>query len=244
MASLRELQYSFAAALRDATAPCPVRPVANFDVYRNNGASQFSGVLGISFPVLKRRVGDDYFRQLAHHYRRAHPSRSGDLQWVGREFAQFLDSHLGGGEYAWLADLARLEWLRELASIAESRPAPSPDALSRFPPEQLGELKFTLQPSLKLLASPYPVFSVWLANQREIATPVDQSIGSERGMVLGRDEGVLIRPLEPGLFSYLSALAAGQPLGEAMGRAALDEARLLRALQFLFAEELVCGVTA
>jgi hypothetical protein len=149
---------------------------------------------------------------------------------------------LAGGEYAWLADLARLEWLRELASIAELRPALAPDALARYEPEQLGALKFALQPSLKLLSSPYPVFSVWLANQAEIVTPVDQSRGAEAGMVLGRDEGVLVRLLEPGLFSYLSALADGQPLGEAMSRAALDEAGLLRALQFLFAMELVCGV--
>jgi hypothetical protein len=244
LASLRELQYSFAAALRDPAAPCPVRPVANLDVYRNNGASQFAGVLGISFPVLKRRVGDDYFRQLAHHYRRTYPSRSGDLQWVGREFAQFLDEQLGGGEYAWLADLARLEWLRELSSIAEVRPALAPDALSRFQPEQLGELRFTLQASLKLLSSPYPVFSVWLANQAEIETRVDQSLGSEQGMVLGRDDGVLIRSLEPRLFSFLSVLAEGQTLGEAMSRAAVDEAGLLRALQFLFAEELLCAVAA
>jgi hypothetical protein len=244
LASLRELQYSFAAALRDPAASCPVRPLANLDVYRNNGASQFSGVLGISFPVLKRRVGDDYFRQLAHHYRQSHPSRSGDLQWLGREFAQFLDAHLGGGEYAWLADLARLEWLRELASISEVWPALAPDSLSRFRPEQLGELKFTLQPSLKLLSSPYPVFSVWLANQTAIETPVDQYLGPEVGMVLGRDEGVLVCRLETGLFSYLSGLVQGWTLGEAMSRAALDEAGLLRALKFLFAEELVCGVDA
>jgi hypothetical protein len=63
-------------------------------------------------------------------------------------------------------------------------------------------------------------------------------------MVLGRDDGVLIRSLEPRLFSFLSVLAEGQTLGEAMSRAVLDEAGLLRQLQFLFAEELVCAVAA
>jgi hypothetical protein len=242
LASLRELQQAFATALRDPSASCPVRPVANLDVYRHNGESQFAGVLELSFPVLKRRVGDDYFRQLAHHYRRAHPSRSGDLHWVGKDFAGFLDVHLRDGDYAWLADLARLEWLREMAAIAAVRPALSVDALSRVPPERLEALTFTLQPSLGLLASPYPVFSVWVANQVENAPPVNQSSTPEQGMVLARYDGVELRSLEPQLFSYLSALAEGHSLGEAMSRAALDEPGLRRALQFLFVEELVCEV--
>jgi hypothetical protein len=243
MASLRELQYSFAAALRDPTASCPVSPAANLDVYRNNGESHFRGVLETSFPVLRRRVGDDYFRQLAHHYRQAHPSRSGDLLWIGREFADFLAGHLRGSEYEWLADLARLEWLRELSLIAEARPALGPEVLARYPAEELERLVFTLQPSLHLLASPFPVFSIWQANQRENAPPVDQSRCGEQGMILGRDDGTYVQALPAPHFSYLLALAEGKPLGEAVSVAGLDEAGLLQALQLLFAESLVCAVS-
>ena len=100
--SLRELQHSFAAALNDASCNCPVLPRANLAVYRNNAEWQFRNALSLSFPVLRQRVGDDYFRQLAHHYRREFPSRSGDLHWVGREFPGFLAGHLAGGDYAWL----------------------------------------------------------------------------------------------------------------------------------------------
>jgi hypothetical protein len=244
LASLRELQYAFAAALRDPAAACAVRPAANLDVYRHNGETQFAGVLGISFPVLKRRVGEEYFRQLAHHYRRAHPSRSGDLQWVGREFAGFLADHLRDSDYAWLADLARLEWARELSSIAEMRPALGAEVLARLAPEQLEAARFTLQPSLNLVSSPFPVFSVWLANQVENAPPVNQSKGSEAGMTLQRPDGVEVRPLGPVLVSFLCELHEGATLGEAVSRAGLDEPALLAALQFSFTEQLVCDVSA
>jgi hypothetical protein len=247
MASLRELQSAFAAALRGESRdagqdPLAVHPVANLDVYRNNSDWQFRNALSLSFPVLKRRVGDDYFRQLAIHYRKQFPSRSGDLHWVGRDFAQFLASHLAGGEYAWLADLARLEWAREIAAVAEIRPALGVESLSGYRPEQLEHLVFTLQPSLQLGASDYPVASVWLANQQENAPPVGQSLGPEQYLILLRDEGVELARLTPALFSYLSALAAGATLGEAVATAALDEAGLLDALRFAFAEALVCGV--
>ena len=87
MASLRELQRSFAAALRDPAAACAVLPPANLAVYRNNAHSTFRAALELTYPVVRRRVGDDYFRQLCAHYRERFPSRSGDLHWAGRDFA-------------------------------------------------------------------------------------------------------------------------------------------------------------
>lgn len=243
MASLRELQRSFAAALRDPAAECPVTPPANLAIYRNNSALAFRGVLEAGFPVVRARVGDDYFGQLAHHYRGSFPSRSGDLHFAGAHFAAFLDDHLRDGDYAWLADLARIEWSREESLIAPELPAVGAEVLARFDPAQLEDLVFTLQPSLRLHASAYPVFSVWLANQAQNAAPVDQSLGSEQGLILIRRESIQVRPLAKPLFSYISALAGGATLGEAMGAMAVDESGLLSALGFIFSEGLVTAVT-
>jgi hypothetical protein len=243
VASLRELQRSFAAALRDPTLACPVCPATRLAIYRGNVSHNFRSALELGFPVLRRRVGDDYFAQLVFHYRERFPSRSGDLHWVGRDFAAFLATHLAGGDYAWLADLAQLEWSRQAAAIEVSLPSVGADALAGFAPEALENLRFTFQPSLRLLASTYPVFSVWLANQVENAPPVDQSVGAECGMVLARSAGVEVARLAPDLFSYLSALAAGTSLGEAMTRAALDGPRLTQVLGHAFADGLVTGVS-
>jgi len=243
VASLPELQASFAAALRDESAPCGVLPRENLSIYRNNSAISFRTALGLSFPVLRRRVGDDYFRQLATKYRHHHPSRSGDLHWVGQGFAAFLAEDLQGTEYAWLADLARLEWSREQAAVSAAHAAISVDALARFAPEQLEHLVFSLQPSLRLHASDYPIFTIWAANQVDNAPPVDQSLPAECGLVRARIDGVEVRALDPKVFSYLSALAAGAPLGVAVSTAGLDQSALVHALGFVFQETLVCAVT-
>jgi hypothetical protein len=242
VASLREQQHSFAAALRDASAGCAVHPAANLDIYRNNAELQFRNALGISYPVVRRRVGDDYFRQLAFHYRKHFPSRSGDLHWVGENFAVFLALHLRGGEYAWLADLAQLEWARESASVAALMPAVGADSLAKFAPEDLEHLRFSLQPALHVQASEFPVLSIWRANQTENASPVDQSMGPEQWLVRPGIDNVEMRRLDAPLFSYLSAIVDGASLGEAMAAAGFDQAGLLQALQFVFAESLVCEV--
>jgi Putative DNA-binding domain len=242
VASLRELQLSFAAALTDPGAPCAVTPAARLDIYRGNVRHNFHGALEMTFPVLRRRVGDEYFAQLARLYHDEFPSRSGDLHHAGSDFARFLAGHLAGGDYAWLADLARLEWARQSAAVEAVVAPVGVAALAAFEPAELEHLRFTLQPSMRLIESPYPVFSVWLANQTENAAPVDQSMGSECGMTLARSDGVEVARLAPDLFSFLSALAAGSPLGEVMTRAGLDGPRLSQALGHAFGEQLVTGI--
>ena len=242
MASLRELQQSFVAALRDPAVACPVFPGANLGVYRNNARVAFREALERKYPVVRRRVGDDYFRQLGQLYRQRYPSRSGDLHFFGRDFAAFLDEHLVGGEYAWLGDLARLEWLRVESAVSPELPALDADALGSHPGETLERLVFGLQPSLRLLSSPYPVFTVWLNNQADNAPPTDQSLSHECGMVHLRHDTVLVRPLAPPFFSYLSALAEGLTLGDAMTRAHLDEAALLQALRLVFSAGVVSSL--
>ncbi|MBC8024615.1 MAG: putative DNA-binding domain-containing protein [Steroidobacteraceae bacterium] len=243
MASLLELQRSFAAALRDPGATCSVSPPANLAIYRNNAEFAFRGALEISFPVLRRRVGDDYFRQLVAQYRQRFPSRSGDLHWAGRSFAEFLTRQLGDGDYAWLADLARLEWACEEAAIVADLPAAGPEVLAAFAPDELERVRFVLQPSLRLVSSPFPIFTVWTANQTENAPPVDQSKGGEMMLVRMRYDTVEVQPLAPDLFSYLYATADGATLGEAMTAAALDERRLSEVLGFLFGGGLVVSAS-
>jgi hypothetical protein len=243
MASLRELQRSFAAALRDPAVACAVLPQANLSIYRNNSNITHRMALEGTFPVIRKRVGDEYFRQLAHHFRLRFPSRSGDLHWAGRDFAAFLDDHLRGSDYAWLADLARLEWYCSEASVAIELPAAGAETLGRFAPEQLENVVFGLQPSLRLHSSSYPVFSVWQANQTENAPPVDQSSGPEQGLVRIHHESLEIRALAPDLFSYICATARGATLGEAMTAANVDGPRLGEILGFLFSAEVVSSVS-
>ncbi|HEU4781155.1 MAG TPA: DNA-binding domain-containing protein [Steroidobacteraceae bacterium] len=243
MASLRELQREFGAALRDPTVACAVLPAGNISIYRNNSAFAFRSALESGFPVLRKRVGEDYFRQLCAQYRVRFPSRSGDLHWIGRDFPAFLLEHLYGTEYAWLADLARLEWARERASITRVEAPAAAEVLANFAPTQLEHLAFALQPSLSLLASDFPVFTIWAANQIENAPPVDQLSTSECGLVRSRVNTVEVRTLSPRLFTYISALASGAPLGEAVTVAGFDQAALVEALGFVFTEELVCTVS-
>ncbi len=94
--------------------------------------SSFSPRSNAPMPVTQRRVGADFFRQLAHEYRARHPSRHGDLHWIGEAFPAWLASRMAGTGYEWLADLARLEWACEESAPQRICEPAGLESLGRF----------------------------------------------------------------------------------------------------------------
>jgi hypothetical protein len=255
--TLASLQARFGAALRStgadadkaigALAGCIVddglAPASRVQVYRNNSRAMFEGALERTYPVLRRRVGEPYFLGLAREYRVRHPSRSGDLHWIGRDFAPWLEQHLAGSEYEWLADLARLEWACEEALVSPRERALDASQLARVAPDTLADVGLELQPCLRVVRSDFPVWSVWRENQPgEAGNPVDLSQGAQHVVVTCGDEGLVLHSLPADQFGFVAALAAGAPLGDALEASGLDVERLPGVLAWLFSDGLVVAL--
>lgn len=258
-AHLAGLQARFAAALRnpghgDATAdPALIaeicgdglEPAARLNLYRNNTRALFVGAMQRSFPVILRRVGEGYFHRLATEYRDAHPSRSGDLHWIGKEFPVWLASHLKGTEYGWLADLARLEWACEEVLVAADSAAISIEALGAVAPEALPGLRVRLQPALRCVSSPHPVWSVWRANQPDQpGDPVASDRGAEHIVVTRADDRPVLHLRPDAEVRFVAALSAGMDLQDALERSSLPVEDLPRTLAWLFQNGLVVSLEA
>lgn len=255
--SLAELQTRFAAMLRRGDTPptddCAglaacivddgIEPAARMQVYRNNVHAMFTGALERTYPVLRQRVGAGFFAQLAADYRREHPSRNGDLHWIGRHFPQWIGTRMAGTDYAWLADLARLEWACEEALVAARLPDVPADALANLSHDELPGARFSLQPGLRTLSSPFPVWSVWQANQP--AAPgqaVDLSGGPEHVAVAPDPAGLVLHSLPADRHRFVQQLAAGSSLEDALDAAGLPVEQLAATLAWLFGAGLVVKV--
>ncbi len=250
MPALLEVQRSFAAGLRDASHDAAAWAVddgipaaARLRVYRNNSQAMFEQALQLTYPVVHGRVGHDYFRQLAHHFRNAHPSRTGDLHDVGRPFPGFLAWHLAGTSYAWLAELAALEWAVAEAGVAADSPTASVAALATLPADAIEETRFRFVPSLQRVGGSIPVLSVWRANQSDAGeAPVDLSAGPEYVIVHRGPQGAELRPVPRREFAFIDALATGATLGAAQEQSGLPVTRLAGVLHWLFTSEVVAAV--
>jgi hypothetical protein len=250
MTSLPELQAGFAAALRGDSATIAaeidgdgLEPAARLGIYANNSRAMFEGALERTYPVLRRRVGEPYFRQLAHGYRQRYPSASGDLHWVGRHFPQYVADVQAGTGYEWLADLATLEWACECALVAARQRPLAVEALAALGSDEIGELRLKLQDSLHCVASSFPVLDVWRANQPDgDGRAVDLAQGAQHVLVSCSDTGLELVEVSAPALEFTRLLQQGANLGETMDRSGLPIESLAGTLGLLFGVGLVAGL--
>jgi len=228
--SLAELQADFAAALADPTLPAPAGSGRRFDVHRNNRAVSLIEALEANFPVVRRLVGNDFFHAAAKAYIRRHPPRSPVLLLYGETFGAFLEDFEPARDVSYLGDVARLEWARLNAFHAADAEPLSVARLAEVPRERLAELRFTLHPSLQLLASRWPIASLWAGDDADMKK--GQAVAVIRPAL-----NVDLRILPPGGHGFVTALAAGATLDAAAEAAVAREPDfdLATHLQGLFA---------
>jgi hypothetical protein len=235
--ALRELQRQFSATLfagRDGgelleeVVADGIDAARRLDIYRNNLQEGFRKALALEFPVIERLVGNDYFHQLARDFLAAHPSRCGDLHHIGAPLPSFLTERFSDSDYAYLPDVARLEWAVEEAGIAADEPPFDLTSLQSIGAEDCARLRFALHPACRLVRSRYPILQIWRANQPELPGEeiIDLGQGGENVLVHRTfvdparggqfAAGVELLGLEASTFAFLEALAAGFDLAAAL----------------------------
>jgi len=249
MLSLPELQHRFARAIRDeecdaADEGCQlvassgqINEADRIAVYRNNWREGFLKALAAGFPVIARLVGTDYFRQLGLEFLAAHPSRSGDLEHIGAPFAGFLERRHATTEFAYLADVAALEWACQQVLQAADPIAASVDLLRTAEPSACAALRFRLHPAARLVSSAYPISRIWLSNQAQAEPEViDLRYGPEQLLVRCLPAGLELHRLRAGEFALARAFEHGAELGDALAVAQqqVPDTDLATALHRLF----------
>lgn len=193
------------------------------DIYRRNVLGNWHEALAAAYPVVRRLVGDAFFREAAERFARAHPSASGDLHRFGGEFAVFLETYEHARALPYLPDVARLEWAIAQAFHAAPARRLDFDALGRVREEERGGVSFRLQPAARLLASRHPVLGIWEANQPDRDGTLERD-GEERVLVYREELTVRARRLDALEWRFLDAVAAGATLEEMAGDPAIGEA--------------------
>lgn len=255
MPTLRDLQHAFRSALLDdneSAAATLVRgdglaPSARLAVYRHHVLTTLTTALESAYPVVCRLVDRAFFGWVADRYIRRYPPTGPVLGEFGDSFPEFLAGFPACGELPYLPDVARLEWAWHAAQHAEDAVPLDLRQLAEIPAETVPRLVFTLDPSLTLLASSWPTDRIWDANQPDAApdTIVDLAAGGACLQIRRDGDNVRVDGLDPATHAFRAALAAGDPLGDAVVAAAAvaGDFDLATALQALFAECLVTGFT-
>ena len=157
------------------------------------------------------------------------PGETAAKEKPGWFVGDFLVQYAPAAPLPYLPDVARLEWaIDEAHRAAEAPRVPEAmlAALASVEAERLASLRLRLDPSCRLVTSPYPILHVWRANQpdRDGRERVLLDEGADRLLVRRDDARVAIEPLQAGEHAWLAALAASEPLGAAIEAAQFVDA--------------------
>lgn len=222
-------QAAFAAALLNCGLPPPDGLVAwngsdpgrRFAVYRNNVIVSLVDALADAFPVTLELVGEDFFRAMARVFAVAHPPRSRLMAFYGAEFPVFVEAFPPAAGIPYLADVARLAFLRVAAyHAADAEPLSVEEiAAALAATEALPSLRVTLHPSLGVLPSRFAVASLWGAHQGLLALSGVVPGVPETALVMRRALAVDVLRIAPADGMFIAALRGGAALASAVGAA-------------------------
>jgi hypothetical protein len=216
-AALLEPGLDLPAGLRVSTG---INPARRFTVHRNNVVVALVDALAAAFPVTQALVGVDFFRAMARERVRIDPPRSPIIYSYGAGFADFIATCHAAAPVAYLADVARLEYMRAQAYHAADA---DPIDVSLFQdllatPERIAGTRLVLHPACAWLSSRHAVHSIWLAHQ-DLDDIGDANLGAidldtpECVLVTRPQWQVSVDSLPSGTTAVLDRLRTGVPLG-------------------------------
>jgi len=154
---------------------------AGLAVYQNNYRTQLIGCLEVSYPQVRRWLGDDAFREAAIGHIVAHPPRAWTLDHYGHDFSDTLIALYPRNPD--LRELAWIEWSLSEAFVAGDPPPLDNDALADV---DWDEAQLELTPSLRLRPATTNADDLWLALDSDTDVPQGAMLDAPGGFVIWR----------------------------------------------------------
>ena len=223
---------AIAAMLAEHTGP------ERLSIYRNTFVVGVTKALGLTYPVVRRLVGNDFFDGAAGLFIADHPPRAAWLDNYGAEFPEFLRSFQPAATLAYLPDVARLEWVVSRALHAADRESLDLKRLEALTPDEQARVCFVPHPSVALQRTDYPADAIWrgvLNGDDAALATIDVDSGPAWLLIERRASGVEVSRLDEAAWRFVAALCAGTPLELAF--AEIREAQTY----VLLAEQLTAG---
>ena len=143
-------------------------------IYRNSAIANITQALTLTYPVIDKLVGREFFTATCQRYIYLHWPHSGNMDDYGQEFALFLSEFEHTKTLVYLSEVARLEWAFHQSSLANDADSTDWSLLSHV--EDISKLKFILAPSVKLISSSYAIDEIWQKNQDNIALDTENEL--------------------------------------------------------------------
>jgi hypothetical protein len=216
-----------------------------FSIYQNNVFYSLTSALSELYPVVKKLVSDDFFTGTASYYLRSHPPQQAAMVHFGQDFPRFLSAFEHTKPMPYLAEVARLELARHRAYHAHDQTSIKPEVFNQINPEQLAETRVRLHPSLHMVESDQPVFTIWQANQSGGEQAETIQLGEPQQVLVVRAMyDVVMYAVDQGTYYFVQQLQLGQTIQQAITTTIEQkgEFNISSAIQLLIQEQFITNI--
>jgi hypothetical protein len=187
--------------------------------HRHYETSLVGALLG-KFPATAWLVGTPFLSEAATRFVREHPPQAPCIAEYGRGFPSFLSTCPGADNLPYLHGFAELEWHLGHVAVAVSGPALTLEEHWELDVEALVDARFTLQAGLRYIQASWPVdelMKLYLTDTAPDQLSMEQA--EVRIELRGARGEFHITRLEPGDFTFRTAVRDGRSLADAADRA-------------------------
>jgi hypothetical protein len=182
------------------------------------------GRLAALYPVTCRLAGDESFHGAASGFIFTELPRTPSRVETGETFPRFLRSLGPTAAIEYLADIAELEWAR-----AKARRAAYAKPIAVHNVAAAGNLdtqRVRLHPSVSLIASRFPILTIWEANQADGESDMIPQWAAEAVLVARPQRTIEMTRLPAGGHAFLRTLLGGGTIADALGagQGSMDQA--------------------
>lgn len=187
-------------------------------IYQKSSIGNIIQAMKLTYPVIEKLVGEDFFRVSCKKFISSHWPKSANMDDYGEEFAEFLAKFEPAKPLTYLNDVAQLEWLFHLSSLADDSHIIDWTSLSSVPADDALQVILLLAPSVKLISSPFPIDKIWQMNQlnalvnEEIDLTLSQELQETLLVIFKQGMKTEIMSVNAGEFALLSSLSQQQSL--------------------------------
>lgn len=189
-------------------------------IHRRHYETSLVAALMGRFPATAWLMGSAMVESAARVFVRAQPPTAPCIAEYGQDFPKFLAAWPGSERVSYLQAFADLDWHLGRLAVAVDLPAVTRDSIAGVPPDQLADIRLTIQAGTHYVKASRPVddlIRLYLANDAsDLIELPETGVWIEARGARGAFRFVRIAPAT---FAFRVALASGLSIGDSAERA-------------------------
>lgn len=128
----------------------------------------------------------------------ATPRPCGNVHHVGEQLPGYLTRRFASSEYSYFPHVAALEWAYQEVMVAAEHAPLDLTRLHTVDPADYARLTFKLHPAVRLVSSPFPIWTIWSANQgcSDAQVRIDLDSGAQHVLLVRTAENIELRRID------------------------------------------------